>query len=103
MIKKARVGILFGKSALDQFGCWQDYTDRIVCIKQMTIPKVLEKGVATPANMTTQITLQLKYSQTSFQTPINFQGETMIFVDLIGKCSVFCQLLACFENKYVYN
>ena len=32
---KARVGILFGKDTFDKLGCWQDYTNRIVYIKQL--------------------------------------------------------------------
>ena len=42
---KARAGILFWKGASNQIGCWQDYTNRIMHVKQLTILLTLEKGV----------------------------------------------------------
>ena len=35
---KATEDILFGKGAFHKLGCWQDYTNRIVYIKQLMIP-----------------------------------------------------------------
>ena len=84
---KARWGILFWKDTYDQLGCWQDYTNMIVYGKQLTILLVLGKGFTIVGNMTTQITLQPKYTTTPFQTKLDFQGQTMISVDPNDKCS----------------
>ena len=40
---QARIGILFGKDASDLFVYWEDYHRRIVLIKQLSIPMVLQK------------------------------------------------------------
>ena len=37
------IGILFGKDAFDQLGCWLDYQNRMVNVKQLTTPLVLQK------------------------------------------------------------
>ena len=36
-ITKIRAGILLGKDAFDQLGCWQEYTNRIVYISGKSI------------------------------------------------------------------
>ena len=53
------------------------------------IPLDLEKGVQIPANMTTQIILQPKYTPASYQTQLDFQGKTIIFVDPRDKYIAF--------------
>ena len=54
---KARTEILFGKYAFNQLGCWQDYTNRIVYIKQLRVPLALKKDLTIPATMTHDIFL----------------------------------------------
>ena len=63
------------------------------------MPLVLEKGVSIPANMTTHITLQSKYTPTSYQTQVDFQGKTMIFVDPVDRHITFYPFVICFEAK----
>ena len=84
---------MFRKDAFNQLGCWQDYTNRMVYVKQLTIPLVLEKGVTILANITTQIKLQPKYIPKSYQKKPGFQSKAMISVDLFDKYSVFCPLV----------
>ena len=53
-------------------------------------------------NMSTAITLQPKYTATSFQTELDFQGQTMVSVDPIEKYSAFYLTVACFEaNRHI--
>ena len=48
------------------------------------IPLAFEKVVSIPPNKIEQI-LQPKYTTNSFQTQLNFQGRTMVFVDPVDK------------------
>ena len=41
--RKAKAGILFGKDVFSQLGCWQNYTNTIVYIKQVSIQLILQK------------------------------------------------------------
>ena len=44
-ITKAREGVLFGKTAFNQLAYWKHYTNRIIYIKQLAIPLVVEKSI----------------------------------------------------------
>ena len=59
-------------------------------------PLMLENAVTMPSNMTTKITLQPKYTATSFQTQLNFQVKAIIFVDPIDQFITFCLLVVQF-------
>ena len=40
---QVRARFLFGKDAFVTIDCWKDYTNRLVHVKQMTIPLILQK------------------------------------------------------------
>ena len=86
---QARVGILFGKDTVYQLGCWQDYPERLLYVKQYIVLLVLQTEVRILPNRTSQVTLQPRNTSTLFQTMLDFWGKTMMSVDLFDKYSHF--------------
>ena len=79
----------FGKDAFEQLGCSLDYSSRLVYVKQLMIPLVLGKEVTVGPKETAQVALQAKYTLTSYQSLLDSQGRTMIFMYPTDKCSAF--------------
>ena len=69
---KAKTGIWFGKNTSGHLGHWQDYNNRIVCIKHLMIPLVVEKAIQILPDKTTLITLLPKYTATLCYAQPNF-------------------------------
>ena len=84
---KGRSEILFGKHACIHLNCWQDYTNRVVYIKEQMISLEIEKAIQIPPEKTTQITLLPKYTRASYQ-----QDKSIIpNSDCLSRKDYFCQ------------
>ena len=76
----------------------------MVHIKQLSTPLVLQKEVIILHNKTPQVMLQPKYAAPFYQTMLDFQGPTMIFIDQFDKYSPFYTILVQFEtNRFALN
>ena len=84
---KGRVGILFGKDAVDQLGCWEDFANRCVH-KTADSSTGNRKTVQIPAGKSVQ----------NIHTA-SFQGRTMTFMNTFDKYSAFYTILAHFETN----
>ena len=58
-----------------------------------------EKAVTIPPSKTMQITFQHKYTPTSYQTQLDFQGTSIIFVDTVDTYNAFYLIVIKFEAK----
>ena len=75
----AKEELFLGKDAFNQLGCWQDYTNRIVYIKQLKIHS-LRKSCFKPTRQKQIITLQTKIFINLYPTQHDFQGSVVLFV-----------------------
>ena len=80
--------------------CWQGCTNRLVYVKQLSIPLSIEKEVRLPPpNKILQVMLQPIYTPTLLKAMLNFQAKIMIFVDPLDKNILLYLSVVQFEAK----